>query len=195
MLTHKPTHNEYTPINPKPFFATIANAQPSIHAANRISKLFAAFVQIAYPLILLARENRGQLSYSLSIHQSNLFSHFSVYSARPCNRWRCCLTPSCTTNSSPMGKREKLACFRAMLASCPIASSPSNRHSCFCFGAKPARYCAKQPVIIAICQAGPAASIQKSSSFRAYYELIIRTGLRTLPDFSFLEWTAFVSLT
>ena len=120
MLTHKPTHNEYTPINPKPFFATIANAQPSIHAANRISKLFAAFVQIAYPLILLARENRGQLSYSLSIHQSNLFSHFSVYSARPCNRWRCCLTPSCTTNSSPMGKREKLACFRAMLASCPF---------------------------------------------------------------------------
>ena len=130
-------------------------------------------MQIAYPLILLARENRGQLSYSLSIHQSNLFSHFSVYSARPCNRWRCCLTPSCTTNSSPMGKREKLACFRAMLASCPIASSPSNRHSCFCFGAKPARYCAKQPVIIAICQAGPAASIQKSSSFRAYYELIM----------------------
>ena len=148
MLTHKPTHNEYTPINPKPFFATIANSQFSIHAANRISKLFAAFVQIAYPLILLARENRGQLSYSLSIHQSNLFSHFSVYSARPCNRWRCCLTPSCTTNSSPMGKREKLACFRAMLASCPIASSPSNRHSCFCIRAKPAHDYAKQPTPI-----------------------------------------------
>ena len=53
---------------PKTFFATIANAQFSIHAANRISKLFAAFVQIAYPLILLAGENRGQFSYSLSIH-------------------------------------------------------------------------------------------------------------------------------
>ena len=78
----------------------------------------------------------------------------------------CFLTPSCTTNSSPMGKREKLTRFRA-----------------------------KQPIIIAISQAGPAASIQKSSSFRAYYELIIRTVLRTLPDFSFLEWTAFVSLT
>ena len=61
---------------PKTLFATIANAQPSIHAANRISKLFAAFVQIAYPLILLARENRGQFSYSLSIYQSSLFSHF-----------------------------------------------------------------------------------------------------------------------
>ena len=65
-----------------------------------------------------------------------------------------------------LGKREKLACFRA-----------------------------KQPVIIAISQAGPAASIPTLSSFRAYYELIIRTVLRTLPDFSFLEWTAFVSLT
>ena len=42
-----------------------------------------------------------------------------------------------------LGKREKLACFRA-----------------------------KQPVIIAISQAGPAASIPTLSSFRAYYELI-----------------------
>ena len=64
------------------------------------------------------------------------------------------------------GKREKLACFRAKLASCPIASSPSNRHSCFCVGAK-------QPVIIAISQASPAASIPNLSSFRAYYELIM----------------------
>ena len=74
-----------------------------------------------------------------------------------------------------LGKREKLTCFRAKLVSFPIASSPSYRHSCFFFGANPARYCAKQPLIIAISQVGPAVSIQKSSSFRAYYELIIRT--------------------
>ena len=57
-----------------------------------------------------------------------------------------------------LGNREKLTCFRAKLVSFPIASSPSNRHSCFCFRAKPAHDCAKQSIIIAISRTGPAAS-------------------------------------
>ena len=89
--------------------------------------------------------------------------------------------------ANQLGKREKLACFRAKLASCPIASSPSNRHSCFCYRAKPARYCAKQPVIISISQAGPAASIPNSSSFRALFELIMSL-LRAY--YELFPWTA-----
>ena len=75
--------------------------------------------------------------------------------------------------ANQLGKREKLACFRAKLASCPIASSPSSRHSCFCLRAKPAHDCANQSIIIAISRTGPAASIPHLSSFRAYYELIM----------------------
>ena len=47
-----------------------------------------------------------------------------------------------------LGNREKLTCFRAKIASFPIACTPSNRHSCFCIRAKPAHDYAKQPTPI-----------------------------------------------